>query len=197
MIGMLLFGFVASQSLANVDRILSSPPAPVAKNVDDLGSDAARLLLKYQAAELNRFLFEAWGVAQIGLGAAILSAMVFTAHRNKLLIGLALFMAVASLFQAAYIRPYMNALGRSFDFLPLTAAARERENFDSYYVMYSVAEVMKLMAGLLLTGRLIFDRYGWKQKLMPAPPDRMQRRGKPVLTKAEAVNDSNNGHIDG
>jgi hypothetical protein len=216
MIGMLIFGFVASQSLANVDRILSSPPGPVAKDIEDLGSDITRLLLKYQAAELNRFLFEAWGVAQIGLGAAILSAMVFTAHRNKFLIGIALFMVVTSLFQVAYIRPSMNALGRAFDFLPLTAATRERDIFDSYHVMYIVAEVIKLLAGLLLTGRLLFDRYGWKQKLMPDPPKRMQRRRKSsiggdasgtdgpvdrpvkaVLAKIETVDDPNNGHIDG
>jgi hypothetical protein len=217
MLAILIFGFVTSQNMSNVDRILNSPPGPVAKDIDDLGVDITRLLLRYQATELNRFLAETWGVAQIGLGAAILSAMLFTAHRSKFLIYATCVMILIAIFQVAYIRPSMNALGRSFDFLPVTAALKDRESYQSYAVMYTVAEVIKLIIGLLLSGRLLFDRYGWKQKLLPPPPKRLERKrkrgvggiasgtdgivdrttAKVAAGEVKPVNDTDDGHVDG
>lgn len=214
MLAILIFGFISMQNMSNVDRILSSPPGPVAKDIEDLGTDITRLLMRYQATELNRFLAETWGVGQIGLGAAVLSAMLFTAHRSKFLICATCVMILIALFQVAYIRPSMNALGRAFDFLPAGAATRERDSFQSYATMYTVAEVIKLLIGLLLSGRLIFDRYGWKQKLLPATPKRLQRRRKSgvggsasgidgivdrTTAKGEVkpINDPDHSHIDG
>ena len=217
MLAILIFGFISMQNMSNVDRILGSPPGPVAKDIEDLGTDITRLLMRYQATELNRFLAETWGVAQIGLGAAILSAVLFTAHRSKFLIYATCVMILIAIFQVAYIRPSMNALGRSFDFLPVTAATRERESYQSYATMYTVAEVIKLLIGLLLSGRLLFDRYGWKQKLLPPPPKRLQRKrktgvggaasgtdgivdrtsAKAGIPEVKAVDDPDHSHIDG
>ncbi len=217
MLAILIFGFVSLQNMSNVERILGSPPGPVAKDIEDLGIDIARMLLRYQATELNRFLAETWGVAQIGLAAAILSAVLFTAHRSKFLIYATCVMIVIAIFQVAYIRPSMNALGRSFDFLPVTAAARERDNYQSYATMYTVAEVIKLIIGFLLSCRLLFDRYGWKQKLLPAAPKRLQKKrksgiggaasgtdgivdrntAKVAASEVKAVDHPDNSHIDG
>ena len=178
MLAILIFGFISMQNMSNVDRILSSPPGPVAKDIEDLGTDITRLLMRYQATELNRFLAETWGVGQIGLGAAVLSAVLFTSHRSKFLVAATCVMILIALFQVAYIRPSMNALGRAFDFLPAGAATSKRDSFQSYATMHTVAEGIKLLIGLLFSGRLIFDRYGWKQKLLPAAPKRLQRRRK-------------------
>jgi hypothetical protein len=189
MLAILFFGFFTTQNMSNVDRILNSPPGPVAKDIEDLGTDITRMLMRYQATELNRFLAETWGVAQIGLGAAILSAVLFTAHRSKFLIFATCVMIMIAMFQVAYVRPSMNALGRSFDFLPVTAALKERESYQSYSVMYTVSEVIKLILGLLLSGRLLFDRYGWKQKLLPPPPKRLQRKRKSGIGGAASGTD--------
>lgn len=220
-LAILIFGFISMQNMSNVDRILGSPPSPVAKDIEDLGTDITRLLMRYQATELNRFLAETWGVGQIGLGAAVLSAVLFTAHRSKFLIYATCVMIVIALFQVAYIRPSMNAMGRAFDFLPAGAATRERESYQSYATMYTVAEVIKLLIGLLLSVRLLFDRYGWKQKLLPPPTQRLQRRRKrgvggpasgtdgivdrtaaktevsEVMPEIKAINDPDHSHIDG
>lgn len=213
-LAILIFGFISMQNMSNVDRILRSPPAPVAKDIEDLGTDITRLLLRYQATELNRFLAETWGVGQIGLGAAVLSAVLFTAHRSKFLVSATCVMILIAIFQVAYIRPSMNAMGRAFDFLPAGAAGRERNSYQSYATMYTVAEVIKLLIGLLLSGRLLFDRYGWKQKLLPAAPKRLQRRRKSgvggsasgtdgivdrTTAKGEVkpIDDPDHSHIDG
>ncbi len=177
-LGILIFSFVANQSFSNVDRILNNPPGPAAKDIEDLGQDIARLLLRYEASELNRFFLEVWGVAQIGIGLAVLSAAVFTAHRSKFIMYATGAMILIALFQVGYIVPSMAAIGRSFDFLPPAAAPREREIYASYHVMYSTAEILKLILGFLLSARLLFDRYGWKQKLLPAAPRRLERKRK-------------------
>lgn len=214
MLGILIIGFVSQQNLSNVDRILGSPPGPVAKGIEDMGSDITRLLMRYQAAELNRFMDETWGVVQIGMGAAILSAVVLTAHRSKFLFFATSVMILIALFQVASIRPSMNSLGRSFDFLPAGAATHDRDNYQFYATMYTVGEVVKLLIGLLLSTRLLFDRYGWKQKLLPPTPERLQRKRKTsiggsasgsdgivdrtaVKVEIKAVDDPNHSHIDG
>src|ERR1051325_10928855 len=84
-IGCLLMGYVASQNMQNVDRILSNPPGPVAKDIEDLGTDITRMLLRFQASELNRFLAQVWSVLQLGLGTAFLISSVLTSHRSKFL----------------------------------------------------------------------------------------------------------------
>jgi hypothetical protein len=177
-LGILIFTFVSNQSFLNVDRVLTNPPGPAAKDIEDLGQDIARLLMRYQASELNRFFLEVWGVAQIGIGLAVLSAAVFTAHRSKFIMSATAGMILIALFQVTYIAPSMAAIGRSFDFLPPAAAPREREIFASYHVMYSTAEMLKLILGFLLSARLLFDRYGWKQKFLPVAPKRLERKRK-------------------
>lgn len=211
LLGSLFTAFIASQSFANVERIMNNPPSPVAKDMEDLGSDITRQLLRYQASELNRFLFETWGVVQLGMGAAFLSASVLTSHRSKFLILVSALMMVLVAISTFYILPTMNVLGRSFDFLPLAAAPVDRANHASYHLTYLVMEVLKLLLGLSLAARLLFDRYGWKQKLLPLAPaskttQRRRRRSTPltgdlhgpttVEQPVDAVNNPDDSHVD-
>jgi hypothetical protein len=177
-LGILIFSFVNTQNFANVDRIMNNPPGPVAKDIEDLGQDITRLMMRYQASELSRFLLEVWGVAQIGIGLAVLCAALFTAHRSKFIMFAAGSMILIVIFQVGYVLPSMAAISRSYDFLPPAAAPKERDIYASYHVMYSTAEALKLIISFLLSGRLLFDRYGWKQKLLPPAPKRLERKRK-------------------
>ena len=165
MVGCLLMGYVVSQNMQNVDSILNNPPGPVAKDIEDLGSDITKMLLRFQASEVNRFLGDVWGVLQLGLGAAFLISAVLTSHRSRFLMIVSSAMILLVVLQMFWISPIMTQLGRSFDFLPLTAALKDRENYQSYRVWYVVFEFLKLLFGLALAIRLLFDRYAWQQKL--------------------------------
>ena len=57
------------------------------------------------------------------------------------------------LFMYFYLTPAMNALGRSYDFLPPTAALQERENYNQYAVWRRVLEILKALLGIVITGR--------------------------------------------
>ena len=217
-LGILIFSFVNTQSFANVERIMNNPPGPVAKDIEDLGQDITRLMMRYQASELTRFFLEVWGVAQIGIGLALLSSALFTAHRSKFIMYATGGMILLVILQVGYIVPSMAAISKSFDFLPPAAAPRERDIYASYHVMYSTAEALKLIIAFLLSGRLLFDRYGWKQKLLPPAPKRLERKRKSGVggrasgtdgvvvrrsssarpeTEVKTVDHSDDSHIDG
>jgi hypothetical protein len=171
---------------------------------------------------MNRFIYNTWGVAQIGIGLAFLSACTFTAHRSKfLMIGGAVAVLLAAI-QVLYTLHSMMALGRSFDFLPPNAALKERDMYQGYSTLNTVMEVFKILIGLALSVRLLIDRYGWKKKLLPAAPKRLERRRKAVAggttrtssatatagakstetassvaVEGDAVDKSDDGHVDG
>ena len=197
-------GYVSNQNLLIVDKIMETPPGPVAKDMEDLGADITKQLFRFQASETNRFLFAVWEVLQIGLAAAFLSAALFTAHRSTYLLIVSTMMIGIVVVQAFYISPAMASLGRAYDFLPSTAASPERDHYQSYYVMHNLLEILKVLLGLTLAARLLFDRYGWKSKLLPTPNRQLRRRRRssstaesPVAAEIDQVNDTHNSHVDG
>jgi hypothetical protein len=197
--------YVGTQNLLIVDKIMETPPGPVAKDMEDLGADITKQLLRFEASETNRFLFATWEVLQMGIAAAFLSATLFTSHRSKFLIIVSTIMVGIVMFQAFYVSPAMASLGRAYDFLPNTAASPERDNYQSFYVIHNMLEGLKLLLGFTLAARLLFDRYGWKAKLLPSPNRQLRRRRRsgssssssPVVPAIDEINDAHNSHVDG
>ena len=167
LIGTVLVWFTTSQSLLNVDRTLSTPPQQVQKEFDDMGPDVTRQILRHQAMQLNRRVTEIWDVIQLGIAAALLAISVLTPHRSKTTIVSAVLLMMLSAFAAFYLTPAMSALGRSFDFLPSTAALRERDAFQRLDVWHRVTDVLSTLIALLITARLLFDFYEFRDKLLP------------------------------
>ena len=90
-------------------------------------------------------------------------------------------------FQVLYTNSSMVALGKSFDFMPLNAALKERDLYQSYATMHMVAEVLKLLITSTLAVRLLIDRYGWKTKFLPSSPKRIDRkRRSPTSSRSKA-----------
>jgi hypothetical protein len=180
LLGSLLMAFVSTQSAVGVDRFFNNPPLQVAKEVDDVGPDVMRQILRYQSAQHVRHVWETWEVIQLGLGAALLATSFLTSHRSRIVLACGIVMFLMTAFMYFYLTPLMNALARSFDFLPANAAVRERENYTHYAVWYRVLDVLKLLLALTIAGRLLFDRYEWREKLIPGSshPDKVVRRRK-------------------
>jgi hypothetical protein len=167
LLGSLLMAFVPSQGMLNVDRFFSNPPAQISKELDDVGPEVMRQILRFQAAQLNRHIFQTWEIIQLGLGGALLATSFLTSHRSRIVLICTTFMVLMVLVMYFYLTPIMNALARSYDFLPAGAAAQERENFGYYSVWYRVFDVLKVLLALVAAARLLFDRYDWQEKLMP------------------------------
>ena len=167
LLGAVLMAFISSQAFVNVERFLNNPPDQIAKELDDIGPDMMRQILRYQASQHTRHIIETWEVMQLGLGGALLATSVLTAHRSRVIISASVIMIAMVLFMYFYLTPAMNALGRSYDFLPPTAALQERENYNQYAVWRRVLEILKALLGFVITGRLLLDRYDWQDKLFP------------------------------
>lgn len=164
-LGCLLLMYAAGQNVATVERILGNPPLPIAKELTDIGSDVAHIMFRHEAMQATRRLYESWGVMQLGLMGAFFATAFLTSHRSKFLIIGSAFVLIMIAIQAFYLTPIVHGLGRSLDFLPPNAAPRERENLQHYETMFYVAEALKLLVGVVLAGRLLFDRYDWKNRM--------------------------------
>jgi hypothetical protein len=146
----------------NVDRFFTNPPPQSAKQLSDIGPDAIRQILRFQASQQNRHILETWQVIQLGLGGALLATAFLTAHRSRILLVSTAIMVLLVLIMYFYLTPAMNGLGRSFDFQPAGAAVAERESFNAYLIWYRVLEIFKTLLGLVAAGRLLFDRHEWQ-----------------------------------
>ena len=166
LVGTLMVWFVTTQTMANVDRLLSTPPLQIQKELADMGTDAANNLLRHQARETNRRVVEVWEILQIGIAGALFITSLLTGHRSKTSLGAAVLLAAMAAFSAYYLTPAMNALGRSVDFLPAGAASREREAFSQLQVWHTVLDVLKLLVALIVSVRLLFDFYEFRDKFV-------------------------------
>lgn len=176
LLGSLLVWFLTSQSYMNVDRLLSAPPPPLAKEMQDAGQDFLRQLLRYQATQYSRHVNETWEVIQLGIGGALLATSIFTAHRSRFVIISTLLMLVIAALMGFVLTPTMNSLARSLDLLPPTAALSERESLQFYQVWHRVLEILKTAIGFCIAARLLFDRYHWRDKLVPRQANNKVRR---------------------
>ena len=162
LLGSVVVSYIAMQNLGMVDRILGNPPLAITRELDYLGRDMSRMMFRYHAAQINRHVFESWHVLQLGLLAAFLGTSILTSNRSKTLIAGSALMIVLVVVQAFYLTPILNGLSRSFDFLPPSAGATDRENFQRYHTFYMLFEVLKFLTAIVMTGRLLFDRYDWQ-----------------------------------
>ena len=198
LLGSLLMAFIPSQGLLSVDRFFSNPPPQISKELDDVGPEVMRQILRFQAAQQNRHIIETWEIVQLGLGGALLATSFLTSHRSRIVLICSTVMVLMVLVMYFYLTPIMNALGRSFDFLPAGAASRERDNYSYYAVWYRVLDILKAMLGIVVTARLLFDRYDWQEKLMPgvtAQSAKGVRRRRRPPSKTGSASDQYSEHV--
>lgn len=175
LIGSVLVWLTQSQTVMTVDRLLTSPPAQAAGQLETMGSDASRQMLRHVAMQVNRRVGETWEVVQLGLGAALLASSILTPHRSRITIGCAALMMALSATMAFYLTPRMNELGRTLDFVSPAAAPEERAALNNLEVWYKTAEVLKTMLALVVSIRLLFDFYEFRSKLQEEPAARRRR----------------------
>ncbi|HYI94314.1 MAG TPA: hypothetical protein VEX68_12270 [Bryobacteraceae bacterium] len=191
LLGSLLMAFVPSQALLNVDRFFSNPPSQLAKELDDMGTEVMRQILRFQAVQHNRHILETWEIVQLGLGGALLATSFLTAHRSRIVLSCSIAMFLMALTMYFYLTPVLNALGRSVDFIPAGAAMQERESFYQYTVWYRVLDILKALLGMIVTARLLFDRYDWQDKLIPGV---MAPSGKSVRKRRRQPSNPSSAH---
>ena len=164
---------VATQNFRSVDRLLARPSAGASKEIDKLGHESARALLRYQVSEQNRWYFQVWETAGLALGLLLLVVLVFGSTETAFSLLLALGMLIIAIVQRFFLTPEIIALGRLIDFQP--AGAPETGRFWAMHGAYSAAEVVKWLLGFLLGLKLVVGT----RRLLPRPGKNVDLVDKP------------------
>ena len=159
--GSVFMAWIATENFRGVDRLLAQPN-PVAqlefKTLEsdrNFGAGAARLLLRYQVSEQNRFYFESWEFVQMALGSLLFFFLLFGTREDKYSLAGVLLMVVLVAVQRFLLTPDLTVLGRNLDFVPLADTVEERGRFWMLHNAYSGVELVKWAVGLFLASRLI------------------------------------------
>jgi hypothetical protein len=165
--GIVFMGVIATHNLLSSQDIARLAERQSRAALDSVGPDNVIALLRFQAAELNRWYFNLWGIVQvlIGLGVALLLAKSFGVSRW--MIAVASSMLTGALIQALFITPKVVDIGRILDFAAPSAYYAERAAFKAYHAAYSTIELLKLLAGLVLSARLVYSTRPRRRR--PAP----------------------------
>jgi hypothetical protein len=147
---------VATQNFRSVDRLLAKPAPGAAQQLEKLGRGDARVLLRHQVSEQNRWYFETWGVAEVSIGAALLLVLIFGSTEKNLSLLFALLMLLIAIVQRFALTPQIVVLGRIIDWIPVDQPSPERSRFWMLHNAFVGLELLNWALGFLLTAKLLF-----------------------------------------
>ncbi len=135
-----------TQNFQTVDRFLAQPySAAVSTELNTIGRDRERVILRRNAAEENNEIFQNWENVEFILGIGLFMVILFGAEPKKLLLAATVLMSGIVAVQHFVLSPHIVVLGR----MGITNA-----EFWMYHGFYSGAEILKLVIGAALGARL-------------------------------------------
>ena len=153
--GILMMSLVATQNFRTVDRLLLEPSPGAAQELKTIGHEMSRMLLRWEAGEQNRRLFEIWESAQLVMAIAVLFVLLFGSTEGKYALALSLLMLVLVIVERFFLTPMMVALGRLIDFVPANVRSPDRVKFQVLHMGYAGLEVFKALIAVSLAGKLL------------------------------------------
>lgn len=176
--------WISTENYRAADRLLDQPNPVASLRFKTLGGTTeARLLLRYQVAEQNRFYFEAWETVQLMLGSFFFFFLLFGTREDKFSLLLALLMLIAAAVQRFFLTPEITSFGRMLDFMPADAYNPARRRLPIVQSAYAGVEFTKLGLGILLAVWLIVGR------------GRRRSRGD-VRQELDLIDKANYRHVD-
>ena len=156
--GTVAMAVVATENFFTIDRLLEAKPNPAfATDVEKLGHDAARELLRYLSSELNRLYFQYWNVAQLAVGILALWLAVKLPGAGKPKWGIVSMLGIV-LFLTGLITPFILSVGRSIDFVPRDPPPDGLRTFGLLHATYTVFDGIELILGILVTLWLVREK---------------------------------------
>ena len=156
--GGLFMDMVVTQNFRSVDRLLAKPAPPATQQIEKLGPAEARVFLRHQVSEQNRWYFETWGLIGAGIGAALLLILIFGSTEKNFSLLVALLMLLIAVVQRFALTPQMVVLGRIIDWIPIDQPSPERSRFWMLHNAFVGLEMLNWALGVFLTGKLLFRR---------------------------------------
>ena len=138
---------VATQNFAVATKLLEAPSSDFASAASPLAADNLRLVLRHQASEVNRLMFDGWGLVQVPL-AAVALALAWRLRPGKFLLVAIGVMLLITLFLQFYAVPETIRLGRLMDFVPRDPPPPEATAFWRLHGAYTGLDMLKFLLGL-------------------------------------------------
>ncbi len=161
-LGAATFADVAvTQNFQTVDRFLHSPGSNVtAQELQSIGAERERSILRRNAGEENGFLFKGWETAELGIGGILIGFLLVGGKRSSLLLAAAVVMLLIVAAQRFYLSPEVTDLGRKIADLPAACPNGPQLNarFWTFHGIYSGLEIFKLLLGAFLAVLLVLPR---------------------------------------
>lgn len=176
--GGILMAWFGARSFQSVKRVMNESNPVFAVQTRPLGPATTRMILRYQIAEENRFLFQHWEYMQLILGVFFFSYMLFGTLEGKFSLVLALTMLVLTGLQRFGISPELGNVGKTLDYVPADMASAERAKFWLLHGAYLGCEALKYGMALVLLALVM-------------------RRGRSVdsVNKLNMVDKANHRHV--
>ncbi|MBI3665853.1 MAG: DUF3153 domain-containing protein [Acidobacteria bacterium] len=152
--GTLFMWAVATENFRLVDRLLASPVPEMSRRSAPLARGDARLLMRYQASEVNRLFFARWGWTQLGIGAVLLWLVIRSGAGRPLQTAVLLMLGIAAVLQFAAV-PEIIRLGRLLDFAPRNPPPPETTSFWRLHALYTALDGVKALLGVFAIARVL------------------------------------------
>jgi hypothetical protein len=151
LMGTVCVGIVAAENFYTIDRLLKAEPNHAfALDIEKLGHDQTREVLRYLSSELNRLYFQYWNVAQLGLGILTLWLVGKLVWAHKAKWGIVAMLGIV-LFLTAVITPRIVSVGRALDFVPRVPPPDGLRTFGLLHAAYTVFDGIQVILGILVT----------------------------------------------
>ena len=183
--GCFFMTWVATGNFESVERILKTPSAKAQRELTDIGLARSRALLRFHSSEQNRHYFYNWEIVQLVLAGLVALVLLFATNGDKLVMSLSLFMLAICGIQHFTMTPQIVEVGRVIDFAASDELTAEKEMFWNLHRAYSVVELTKIAAGILLAIRMIWMSH------------QLKRRSGSSRKKVNAVNHTDHSHVNG
>lgn len=146
-----------TQNFAAVDRFLSNPGSVAAAvQLNQMGKDKIRPLLRRNAAEENNAIFENWERIEMALGTVLFLLLLFGERPQMSMLTMTGAMILIVVLQHFLLSSNIAELGRVVPDLPPESATVRR--FWKYHGIYSGSELLKLAVGFAFAFRLVLGR---------------------------------------
>jgi hypothetical protein len=169
MVGSLFAIYIASRSGVAANYVMEYPPPQFRAMIQNLGAEKTASLLTYLGAEQSRAFIHTWGRLQILLGPGLLVLLMLSRRANRLAMGLCGTMIVFAAFSAFVLRPEVDYLERALHFA--AGSSGDHASYAMLHATFTALELLKMAAGLLLTGYLLLYRRAHRLRSVIGEPD--------------------------
>lgn len=147
--------FVATENFLGVERLIKGGDPEAQKIVMSLPAGQGRQLLRYQAGEINRYFFEAYGFAQITLAVLVAGVLLFATTGNRVTTIFSGVLILITLFEYFFLTKELASLGQQLAFHPNDLM---QTKFHDLHTAFGWTEAVKGILLMLVGAKLLIKR---------------------------------------